>query len=217
MRAPLPLLLLAGAAAAVASALALRDRTTDSDETGEDVAAPSGLDALRSSPRLGERAVAALRRHLGEGGVGRKGTAGYHRGPFVDQVNGPALLGEPWCARAVRWAYEEAARELGLPAPFAGLGDLASVRKWKRSGARRLAAPRVGAALLLGDEHATLVAEVISPGEVVTVEGNHGDVVSCVRRAVRPQDTLLDVESLAQASRPAVVGGFNSYGRLRWT
>lgn len=139
------LLLLSGALGAGGAALLLRDQTVDSDDTGEDWSGP--LDAPRGSRELGARAVEALQRHVGQRGLGKKGTPGYHRGDFIDRVNrgvhgdAPSLLGAPWCARAVRWAYEEAARELGLPPPFPrALGALSSVSNWRKAAFKSLAA-----------------------------------------------------------------------------
>ncbi len=216
------LALSAAATSAAAAVLLLRDQTTDSDETGETV---SGVPVPRGGASLGLRAVEVLSRHLGERGEGKKGTPGYHRSPFIDRVNrgihgdAPRLVGVPWCARAVRYACEVAAQELGLPPPFAGMGALASVSNWKGAAFRPyfLAAPKVGAVLLLGDQHATLVAQALGDGKVVTIEGNHGDAVANVKRTLRPQDTLVDVESFVAARRGAVVGsGLDLLGVGPW-
>ncbi len=198
------LILGASALAAACSAYLLRDKTTDSDETGEAAARPP---LPQGSTRLGARAVEVLSRYVGERGSGPKGSAGYHRSPFIDQVNrgvygdGKGLLGTPWCCRAVRWAYETAASELGLPPPFSGVkSDLASVSKIKKYlGAFKTGAPKVGAVLLCGDEHATLIAQVLDGRSVITIEGNHGDAVAHVRRTLRPKDTIIDVEEAARA------------------
>lgn len=209
--------LLAGASALLAGTaafLVLRDGTTDNDQTGEDV---GRIEVPRGAAALGPRAVEVLSRSVGERGQGKKKTPGYHRSPFIDRVNvglyrdAPGLLGAPWCCRAVRYAYEVAADELGRPRPFPrGAGDLASVSKWKKATAgHRLFAPRAGALLLLGDTHAALVAKVLDARTVVTVEGNHGDAVAHVKRTLRPQDTLVDVEgyiAAEAAAGPAALG-----------
>lgn len=153
-----------------------------------------------------------LSRHVGEHGEGKKGTAGYHRSPFIDRINlgvygdGKGLLGEPWCCRAVRWAYETAAQELGLPPPFARTtSDLASVSKIKKYlGAYKVGLPKVGAVLLIGDQHATLIAQVLDERRVVSLDGNHGDQVAFVRRTIGPQDTIIDAEAYARGG--VVVG-----------
>lgn len=200
----------AAALGAGAAWLLLRDQTTDSDETGEAAtAAEAGVQ--RGAQGLGARAVEALSRHVGERGSGPKGSPGYHRGRFVDEVSrgvwgdaGDRLLGKPWCARAVRWAYETAARELGLQRPIpAGLGTMAMARSWKAAplDSYKVTEPRPGVALVLGDSHVALVARVTGPGEVVTVEGNHGDAVAHVKRKLKPGDTLVDVEAWAAAAR----------------
>lgn len=208
------------AAASAAALLALADRTVDSDETG----VPSPPASPPPGAGLGARAVKALLAHLGEGGSGKKKTPGYHRGPFVDAVlrgavgGRDSLLGKAWCAAAVRWAYEAAARELGLPSPLAGLGALSSVSDWRRAAFKPyfLAAPKPGALLLLGDRHAALVAEVLGPRIVRTVEGNHFDKVACVQRELAPGDTLVDVEAFAAARRGGSrVAGLSALGAIR--
>lgn len=205
---------LGGALAAAAGVLLLRDQTTDNDQSGQDagpVAVPTG------SPALGTRAVEVLTRHLGAHGEGKKGTAGYHRSPTIDTINlgvygdGTGLLGKPWCARAGRFAYETAARELGLPPPFNRTkSTLANVSTWKSAPFRPyfLRAPKVGAALLLGEDHLTLVARVLDDQTVITIEGNHGDSVANVKRTIRPKDTLVDVEAYAAAAAPPQILGW---------
>lgn len=204
------LLLSFGAVAAAGAALLLRDKTTDSDNTGQPAARPP---LPQGSTSLGVRAVEVLSRHVGEHGEGKKGTAGYHRSPFIDRVNlgvygdGKGLIGKPWCARGVRWAYETAAQELGLPPPFSRIkSTLANVSTWKSAPFQPffLSSPRVGAALLLGEEHATLIAQVLDERTAICVEGNHGDQVAFVRRTIRPQDTIVDVEAYARGG--VVVG-----------
>lgn len=204
------LLLSFGAVAAASAALLLRDKTTDSDNTGQPAARPP---LPQGSTSLGVRAVEVLSRHVGEHGEGKKGTAGYHRSPFIDRVNlgvygdGKGLIGKPWCARGVRWAYETAAQELGLPPPFSRIkSTLANVSTWKSAPFQPffLSSPRVGAALLLGEEHATLIAQVLDERTAICVEGNHGDQVAFVRRTIRPQDTIVDVEAYARGG--VVVG-----------
>ena len=203
-----------GAAAAGAGAgwLLLRDQTTDSDETGEDV---GRVDVGSGAGTLGARAVEILSRHVGEHGQGKKGTPDYHRSPLIDRINrglygdAPGLLGGPWCARAARYAYEVAAQELGQPRPFVRISsDLASVSKWKKYlGAHKTALPKVGAVLLIGDEHATMIARPLDARTVVTVEGNHGDKVAHVRRTIGPKDTIIDVEGYVAAARGGAAVG----------
>lgn len=211
---PRALAAIAAALSAGASYLLLRDQTTDNDDTGEDVA---GQVPVQPGGTLGARAVAVLNRYVGEKGQGPKGTPWYHRSPFIDRVNlgvhgdGKKLLGAPWCARAVRFAYEVAAQDLGRSPPFASLkSDLASVSKWKKYiGPHKIKSPKVGAVLLLGDKHATLIAKVLDErtGTVITVEGNHGDKVSNVKRTIDPsKDTILDVEAFVRSAAPDLVG-----------
>lgn len=206
-------LAMAGAAGFVGSAgayLVLRDQTTDSDETGEVVVIEAPRSGSNGASTLGARAVEVLSRHVGERGLGKKKTPGYHRSPFIDAVNkgvyGDGVVGVAWCARAVRWAYETAARELGLPPPFAGIkSTLGNVSTWRRPPFKRheLAEPKPGAVLLLGETHAAIVDRVVDRKTVVTVEGNHGDAVAHVRRTLKPQDMLVDVEAYARDAAAA--------------
>lgn len=213
-------LLFAGSAGLLASAagyLLLRDQTTDSDDTGEDV---GRIDVQRGASSLGLRAVEVLSRHVGERGQGKKGTPGYHRSPFIDKVNAglyndaPGLIGGPWCARAARYAYEVAAQELGRPRPFPkNVGDLASISKWKKHlGGYKIDAPKVGAVLLLGDTHATIIARVLDGRTVLTVEGNRLDSVAHVKRTIGPKDTIIDAEAYAAGQSMMGLDGLDLLG-----
>jgi hypothetical protein len=187
--------------------LFFRDQTTDSDETGQNV---PKVDVPTGRPELGARAVEVLNRHVGEHGDGPKGTPGYHHGEFIGQVQRGAhgdikgTTGQPWCALAVRWAYETAAAELGQPRPFSGVkGTLAMAKSWKDApfDVYKLESPKVGAALILGDSHATLIAKVHDGNTVTTVEGNHGDAVANVKRTIKPTDTIVDVAGYVAAAQ----------------
>lgn len=207
--------LLAAASAALGAGAAgwlllFRDQTTDSDRTGVDV---PKVDVASGRQGLGERAVEVLNRHVGEHGQGPKGSAGYHRSPFIDAVllgvhgAGKGLTGKPWCAAAVRWAFETAAQELQQAPPFAAIRDtLATAKSWKAApfAAYKLSAPKVGAVLVLGDSHATLIAKIHDSKTVTTVEGNHGDAVANVKRLIGPGDTIVDVAAyVADHATPA--------------
>lgn len=213
-------LLFAGSAGLIASAagyLLLRDQTTDNDDTGEDV---GRIEVQRGASSLGLRAAEVLSRHVGERGQGKKKTPGYHRSPFIDRVNAglyndaPGLLGAPWCCRAVRWAYEVAAQELGRPRPFPkAWGDLASVSKFKKHlGGYKISAPKVGALLLIGDTHATLIAKVYDSRTVGTIEGNHSDSVANVKRTIGPADTLIDIEAAVAGQTAVGLDGLDLMG-----
>jgi hypothetical protein len=207
----------AGGAAALGYSL-LRDQTTDDDATGESLMEPPV--AQGEAKTLGARAVEELTYHLGEKGKGPKGSAGYHRGKLIDEVMrgrwndaGDKLLGKPWCARAVRWAFEEAAADLGLPKPFSGLGTLATAESWKESPFKNylLSSAKVGAVFVIKTPvgfHTGLVAKVLGPLSVVTIEGNHGDSVASVKRTFDlSKDALVDVEAwINRKSMQAVVG-----------
>ena len=207
----------AGGAAALAYT-AFRDRTADDDNTGESLDAAPVAQAEAST--LGARAVEELAYHLGEHG-GPKGSATYHRGKFIDETQrgrwddaGDKLLGLAWCARAVRWAYEEAAADLGLPKPFPSkLGTLAMAESWKKSPFDKyaLSSAKVGAVWVVKTSagfHTGLVAKVLGPLTIVTIEGNHGDAVASVKRTLNLDvDALVDVETwVHDQGSPAVVG-----------
>lgn len=218
-----PTRLLAVAASALGAGAAglfifFRDQTTDSDETGEDVArvdVPQGLQSL------GARAVEVLSRHVGARGNGPKGSAGYHRGTVIDRINlgvygdGKRLLGQPWCARAVRWAYEVAAQELGLPHPFAKIkGTLAMASSWKDGpfSSFKLAFPRIGAVLVVKTKagyHTALIAKVLDGRTITTTEGNHRDTIANVKRKIDPsKDTIVDVEGYIASIQGVAPGPF---------
>lgn len=222
--------LIAGASAALGVGVAgwfafLRDQTTDSDQTGELVRV---VETPQGSRSLGVRAVEVLNRHIGEHGSGPKGSAGYHRSPFIDSINlgvygdGKSLLGKPWCARTVRWAYETAAEELGLPRPFFHIkGTLAMARSWKEKplSAYKLTTPKIGAVLVLGDSHVALVAKVLSDSTVISSEGNHADATANVKRTLKPGDTLIDVEAyvastVAPPPSDSLVAGLDLLGAI---
>lgn len=188
--------------------LLLRDQTTDSDETGEDV---GNIEVQKSAGGLGAKAVEILNQLVGQRGMGAHGTPEYHRSLVIDKINlgvygdGRKLLGKPWCARAVRWAYETAAQQLGLPPPFGGVkSTLAMVSSWKGKpfSGYKIAEPKVGAVLLLGDQHATIIAKVLDDRTIISVEGNHGDSVANVKRTINPsKDTIADIERYVMDSQ----------------
>lgn len=145
-----------------------------------------------------------------------------NRGVVVDRIvrgvynDGESLLGKPWCARAVRYAYEQAAKELGLPPPFAALkSKLAAVTDWYdlfkdyRSDTPR---PGMAALILDGDHrHATLVAAV-QGNNIVTVEGNHADQVASVTRPKSKFKTFIDVEAYVNRAPQTRVSGLDVLG-----
>jgi hypothetical protein len=217
-------LALTGAAGLGGVAYLLRDQTTDSDATGVDYAPPP---PVPRSTSIGVRAVGVLNRLVGTKGLGPKGTPGYHRGPVIDQIlrglhdDAPKLIGKAWCARAIRFAFESAAQELGMPPPFPKkLGTLAIVGTWmaKPFDAYKISSPKVGAVLLLGKRHSTLIAKVINDKNVVTVEGNHGDRIGNFERVLKDEDTIVDVEAWINAqktSSPRIVGALHMLGATR--
>lgn len=101
------------------------------------------------------------------------------------------LVGQRWCARFARWCFETAARNLGVPSPFAGWrSDLASALKWRdQSRLHRCwtSTPAPGrVALHLTDSgagHVTIV-ESVEQGIVVSVGGNEADAVRRIKRPV---------------------------------
>lgn len=153
-----------------------------------------------AKPALGAKAVEVLTRHVGA----MESPKGSNRGPVVDQIirgvngDGEKLLGKPWCARAVRYAYEKAAQELGQAPPFAGVKpSLAAVNDWADIFKQYLTSEpktgHVGLILSGGTRHATLVSKV--DGETVyTVEGNHSDSVATVKRPRSKFKHFVDVQ-----------------------
>lgn len=200
--------------------------TTENDETGETVppSSPEGR-ALAEQARaagaktLGEKAVEVLTRDLGAHeepwpNYPRKPGPNSNRGPVVDKIlrgvhgDGEKLLGKPWCARGVRYAYEKAAQELGAPSPFRNIRDsLAMVSSWASKFKKyKIDQPKVGAAAVLKNlSHITIVARVNPDGSVMTIEGNHGDAIANVRRKA---DSLLffDIDAYARNQDERVAG-----------
>lgn len=200
--------------------------TTENDETGETVppSSPDGR-ALAEQARasgtktLGEKAVEVLTRDLGAHEepwphYPKKPSPNTNRGPVIDKFlrgvhgDGEKLLGKPWCARAVRYAYEKAAQEMGLSPPFRSIKDsLAMVSSWASKFKKyKIDQPKVGAAAVLKNlSHITLVARVNPDGSIVTIEGNHGDAIANVRRKA---DTLFffDIDAYVRDQGERVAG-----------
>ena len=191
-------------------ALATEDDTGQTLASEEDKEARAARSALGSSKTLGARAVVVGLRYLGTAESPSKS----NRGPVVDRFNrgrrgdGEKLVGKPWCARFARYCYEEAAEELGLPPPFAGIkGTLAAVTSWPTSLKGYETPPKPGAVGILlkkGVRHATIVIRT-EGDKVVTVEGNHKGRVALVSRPKSDFAVFLDVERRAAAA-PRVVG-----------
>ena len=164
---------------------------------------------------LGLKAVEALSRYVGA----KEEPKGSNRGPVVDQIvtgvtgDGKSLLGKPWCARALRFAYEKAAQELGQPLPFSSIkSKLAAVTDWADTFKGYACDPKPGCAALILDgshRHATLVSRV-DGDTVVTVEGNHSDSVAIVKRQRSAFKHFLDIE--AYAKRPTSISGLDLLG-----
>ena len=121
---------------------------------------------------------------------------GSNRGPRVEVYQrgydgAEYLVGQRWCARFARWCFETAAKNLGVPSPFAGWkSDLASALKWREQSRLRrcwTSTPAPGrVALHLTDSgagHVTIV-ESVEQGMVVSVGGNEADAVRRIKRPV---------------------------------
>lgn len=179
---------------------------------------PSTLSRPSSSTGLGLKAVEVLTRMVGA----KEDPPRSNRGPVVDQINigiyedGKKLLGQPWCARTVRYGFEKAAQELGLPPPFASIkGTLAGVSDWKDKFSKyRLDAPKPGAVALIDNDkvrHATLVSNA-SGDTVYTVEGNHKDSLATVKRKKSAFDGgFYDVEAFVRDAQMTNVSGTIPY------
>lgn len=212
----------AAGGAGVAAWAYLRDSTADTDVTGETVKNPVATSP--GSQSLGERAVAVLGRMNGAKGSGPKGTAGYHRGPVVDQIQrgldgmfGDKLLGQPWCGLTAVYGYEVGARELGRPAPFPAkmARSLAVAENWAGGplAAFKISTPKVGCAVVMKTSvgyHVGLVAQALGPTRFVSVEGNHGDKLEFVARTLDlSKMSLVDVEAWVLAQQgPAAAKTF---------
>lgn len=122
--------------------------------------------------KIGEREIS-----LRAGEVG-----GNNRGPFVTKYLAPAGLTppQPWCASFVSWCFQQAAKQLGLPMPFAycpgarRLFNSLVAEGWKVTGD-----PEPGdlifwsrGALSSGLGHVGIV-EYAHDGMIQTIEGNH--------------------------------------------
>lgn len=163
---------------------------TDLIDPGSD---PLLLGDLHLAGPLGRTAIIRAHAEIGTTEQPR----GSNRGPRVElyQVgiyeDAPYLLGMRWCGRFARWCIESAARDLGMPPPFRGWGDLGSAIKWLRQAKNRrcwidVPAPgRVGLHLDADGVHGhvTLVVKV-EGGEVISIEGNESDQVAVRRRPV---------------------------------
>lgn len=207
-----PLLVGAGAGVGVLLLLNRRAYATE-DETGQtltpaevkrEAQLPPG-----TPPSLGTKAVEVGLR-LRDQGI-KEEPKGSNRGPGVDPIirgvrgDGEKLIGQPWCGRFVRYCFEKAAEEAGLPPPFADVKDsLAAVLSWRdRFKGYEIKDPKPGAVGLLiktglpgvdaGKRHATLVVRT-EGNKVVTVEGNHSDAVAVVTRPKGDFAVFLDID-----------------------
>lgn len=205
--------LLAGAGVGLGAFFAFAPRALATEDTsGTDVdprsakptpappVAPPAAPPVEAA-RLGQRAAEVLFRLVGT----KEEPPGSNRGPVIDEIlrglydDAPKLIGKPWCARTVRYAYEKAAQELGLPKPFARLkSSLSFVTDWRDQFKRfHTKEPRTGVVGLIirnGIKHATLVSRV-EGDKVFTVEGNHSDSIATVMRPKSGFDYFVDVEA----------------------
>lgn len=174
-------------------------------------AAP-GVSPPVETGRLGQRAAEVLFRLVGT----KEEPPGSNRGPVIDEIlrglynDAPKLIGKPWCARTVRYAYEKAAQELGLPKPFAALKSrLSFVTDWRDQFKRfYVKEPRTGVVALIireGKRHATLVSRV-EGDKVFTVEGNHADSIATVMRPKSGFDYFVDVEAYLASAAQTLTG-----------
>lgn len=195
---------------------------TENDTSGKTVD-PSSTEGKPTTPpkTLGEQAVAVLLRDLGAHeepwpNYPHPPSPNSNRGPVVDKINlgvygdGKKLLGQPWCARTVRYAYEKAAQEIGLPPPFAGIkSTLATASSWKSTFKKwKLDQPKVGAVglFLAGKKSHAMLISSVTGDTVYTVEGNHNDSVALVKRHASDFDVLLDVEAYVRSKQERVAG-----------
>jgi len=147
---------------------------------------------LDAAQPLGREAIRVAQLELGV----MEEPKGSNRGPRVEVFQrgydgADYLVGQRWCARFARWCFETAAKNLGVPSPFAGWkSDLASAPKWRDQARLRrclTSTPAPGrVALHLTDSgagHVTIVASVDAAGWVTSLGGNEDDGVRIIRRA----------------------------------
>ncbi len=172
---------------------------------------------------LGAKAVDVGLRYLGIEEVPKGSNGGASVDIFLKGVYGTGahLLKLPpasraWCAAFVRYCFEKAAEELGLPPPFSGIKDpLTLVKSWRDVFGKYECEPKTGAVGLFirmgvpgvdaGRRHATLVVRV-EGDKVVTVEGNHNDEVALVSRPKKDFTVFLDVDRYVADHRPVISG-----------
>jgi hypothetical protein len=204
--------LAAGAGAAAYFALRPSQALATEDDTGTTVK-PSEVTPPAPSPgakpSIVTRAIEVLGRLVRQGVA--ETPAGSNRGKAVEEIqlgvhqDGKGYVGKPWCARTVRYAFEQAAVELGLPPPFAEIkSGLGAVTDWRDNFSRyQSAEPRPGmVGLIIGPKvrHATLVAKV-DGNTVSTLEGNHEDRAAAVERKRGAFATFIDVEAYLNRAR----------------
>jgi hypothetical protein len=97
-----------------------------------------------------------------------------------------AGAGEPWCAYFASWAAKQAGEPLGTQGQ--GLGSVGAIWSWAQQNGRAIAngpgvTPAPGDLIVFGDQHVGIVKQVLSNGDIETVEGNYNNQVSNVIRS----------------------------------
>jgi hypothetical protein len=91
------------------------------------------------------------------------------------------MPGAPWCAYFASWVARQAGSPLG--ASGEGLGAVSQIWSWAQSTGRAITngpgvEPQPGDLIVFGDEHVGIVKEVMSNGDIRTVEGNYENKVA---------------------------------------
>ncbi len=109
---------------------------------------------------------------------------GSNEGPAVATyrtATAGAMPGAPWCAYFASWVARQAGSPLG--ASGEGLGAVSQIWSWAQSTGRAITngpgvEPQPGDLIVFGDEHVGIVKEVMSNGDIRTVEGNYENKVA---------------------------------------
>jgi hypothetical protein len=92
-----------------------------------------------------------------------------------------AIPGAPWCAYFASWAARQAGAPLG--AGGEGLGSVGEIWSWAQSTGRAIpngpgVVPQPGDLIVFGDQHVGIVKDVLSNGQIQTIEGNYENKVA---------------------------------------
>ena len=133
-----------------------------------------------ASENPGARIVSIAESQVGQG----EQPPGSNEGPAVATyrtATAGAMPGAPWCAYFASWVARQAGVPLG--ASGEGLGAVSQIWSWAQSTGRAITngpgvEPAPGDLIVFGDEHVGIVKEVMTNGDIRTVEGNYENKVA---------------------------------------